>query len=268
MFWIGLVYVLFASVIAFWIGKPIIWLAFDNEKFNAAFRYALVRLRDASEAVAFYRGEIAERTGLRRRFASVVANYKHYINRMIGFYGWNLSHQPGHRAAALRPAVPAVLRRRDQARRHDAVARRRSAASRTGCRSSATPTTSSPATARRSSVCTAWSIANEEGRALPDGDDGGMRGRHRAARRRSRSARPTASQLVNPLDLRLEVGDTLVDHRQVGQRQDDAAAQPRRAVAVHLRHADPSVRAERDDVPVADAVRPARRSARRRLLPV
>lgn len=91
MFWIGLGYVLFASVIAFWIGKPIIWFAFNNEKFNAAFRYALVRLREASEAVAFYRGEIAERTGLRRRFASVVDNYKRYINRMIGFYGWNLS---------------------------------------------------------------------------------------------------------------------------------------------------------------------------------
>jgi putative ATP-binding cassette transporter len=91
MFWIGLVYVLFASVIAFWIGRPIIWLSFNNEKFNAVFRYALVRLRDAAEAVAFYRGELAERTGLRQRFAPVVANYKRYINRMIGFYGWNLS---------------------------------------------------------------------------------------------------------------------------------------------------------------------------------
>ncbi len=63
MFWILLTYVIFASVIAFWVGRPIIWLSFRNEKFNAAFRYALVRLRDASEAVAFYRGEIAERTG-------------------------------------------------------------------------------------------------------------------------------------------------------------------------------------------------------------
>ena len=91
MFWIGLGYVLFATVFAFWIGRPIIWLQFNNEKFNAAFRYALVRLRDASEAVAFYRGELAERTGLRRRFASVVDNYKRYVNRMMGFYGWNLS---------------------------------------------------------------------------------------------------------------------------------------------------------------------------------
>ena len=91
MFLIGIAYVVIATIIAFWIGRPIIWLSFNNEKFNAAFRYALVRLRDSSEAVAFYRGEIAERTGLRRLFAPVVSNYKRYLNRMIGFYGWNLS---------------------------------------------------------------------------------------------------------------------------------------------------------------------------------
>lgn len=91
MFWLLLAYVLFATIIAFWIGRPIIWLSFNNEKFNAAFRYALVRLRDASEAVAFYRGELAERTGLRQRFAPVVDNYKRYVSRMIGFYGWNLT---------------------------------------------------------------------------------------------------------------------------------------------------------------------------------
>ena len=91
IFWIGIVYVIVATVVAFWIGRPIIRLSFDNEKFNAAFRYALVRLRDASEAVAFYRGEVAERTGLRRRFAPVVTNYRKYVNRMTGFYGWNVS---------------------------------------------------------------------------------------------------------------------------------------------------------------------------------
>uniref|UniRef100_A1UGY4 ABC transporter domain protein n=2 Tax=unclassified Mycobacterium TaxID=2642494 RepID=A1UGY4_MYCSK len=91
MFWIGIVYILFATVVAFWIGRPIITLSFNNEKFNAVFRYALVRLRDASEAVAFYRGEIAERTGLRRRFTPIVENYKKYVNRMAGFLGWNLS---------------------------------------------------------------------------------------------------------------------------------------------------------------------------------
>jgi vitamin B12/bleomycin/antimicrobial peptide transport system ATP-binding/permease protein len=91
MFWIGIVFVLFASVIAFWIGRPIIWLSFRNEKFNAAFRYALVRLRDSSEAVAFYRGEAAERTGLRKLFVPVVYNYKRYVARSLGFNGWNWS---------------------------------------------------------------------------------------------------------------------------------------------------------------------------------
>ena len=91
MFWIGLLYVFVATVVAFWIGRPIIRLAFDNEKYNAGFRYALVRLRDAAESVAFYRGEVAERLQLRRRFAPVVSNYSHYINRMTKFYGWNLS---------------------------------------------------------------------------------------------------------------------------------------------------------------------------------
>lgn len=91
MFWIGIVYVLFATVIAFWIGRPLIGLSFRNEKYNAAFRYALVRLRDASESVAFYRGEAAERLQLARRFDPIVANYKHYVNRNVGFNAWNWS---------------------------------------------------------------------------------------------------------------------------------------------------------------------------------
>ncbi|CRZ14105.1 ABC transporter ATP-binding protein/permease [Mycolicibacterium neworleansense] len=91
MFWIGILYVLIASIVAFWIGHPLIRLTFDNEKYNAAFRYALVRLRDAAEAVAFYRGEIAERLQLRQRFEPVVSNYRRFINRSVKFYGWNLS---------------------------------------------------------------------------------------------------------------------------------------------------------------------------------
>jgi vitamin B12/bleomycin/antimicrobial peptide transport system ATP-binding/permease protein len=91
MFWTVFVYVLVATLVAFWIGRPIIRLSFLNERFNAAFRYALVRLRDAAEAVAFYRGERAERVQLRRRFEPIVANYKRYINRSMAFNGWNLS---------------------------------------------------------------------------------------------------------------------------------------------------------------------------------
>ena len=47
LFWMALVYVFFTTVVAFWIGRPLIRLSFRNELTNAAFRYALVRLRDA-----------------------------------------------------------------------------------------------------------------------------------------------------------------------------------------------------------------------------
>lgn len=91
LFWIVLVYVVFATIIAFWIGHPLIRLSFRNELTNAVFRYALVRLRDAAEAVGFYRGEDAERGLLRRKFAEIITNYKRYVNRAIALTGWNLS---------------------------------------------------------------------------------------------------------------------------------------------------------------------------------
>lgn len=91
MFWTVLVYVFVATVISFIIGRPLIWLSFRNEKLNAAFRYALVRLRDAAEAVGFYRGERVEGTQLQRRFTPVIDNYRRYVRRSIAFNGWNLS---------------------------------------------------------------------------------------------------------------------------------------------------------------------------------
>jgi putative ATP-binding cassette transporter len=91
MFWTVFVYVAVATVVAFWLGRPLIRLSFNNEKFNAAFRYALVRLRDAAEAVALYRGEKPERRQLRSRFEPVLSNYKRFINRTMVFTGWNLS---------------------------------------------------------------------------------------------------------------------------------------------------------------------------------
>ena len=90
LFWIVIVYVLVATVVAFWIGHPLIRLSFRNELTNAAFRYALVRLRDSAEAVGFYRGERAERVQLRSGFSAVIANYRRYVNRTVGFAGWNL----------------------------------------------------------------------------------------------------------------------------------------------------------------------------------
>ena len=91
LFWIVIVYVLVATVFAFVIGRPLIRLSYMNELLNAGFRYALVRLRDASAAVGLYRGENAERRVLNGRLTAVMENYGNWRNRMVFFTGWNLS---------------------------------------------------------------------------------------------------------------------------------------------------------------------------------
>jgi putative ATP-binding cassette transporter len=208
MFWIGIGYVLIATAFAFWIGKPIIWLSFNNEKFNAAFRYALVRLRDAAEAVAFYRGELAERTGLRRLFAPVVANYKRYVNRMMGFYGWNLSMSqiivPLPYVLQFPRFYSGVIQLGDMTQSASAFSQiqdglsffRNAYDSFAGYRA---------AIIRLHGLV----VANEEGRALPEVTtaacvDGTVQLDDVEVRT------PDGRQLIKPLDMRLEVGDTLV----------------------------------------------------------
>jgi putative ATP-binding cassette transporter len=91
LFWIALIYVFATTVIAVWIGRPLIRFSFRNELTNAAFRYALVRMRDAAESISFYRGEEAEISILRARFAAVISNYRGYVVRTLALLGWNQS---------------------------------------------------------------------------------------------------------------------------------------------------------------------------------
>ena len=89
LFWIVLLFVAGATAVSFWIGRPIIRLSFRNELTNAAFRYALVRVRDAAEAVGFSRGERVERRGLAERFGRIIVNYRALVWRGVAFLGWN-----------------------------------------------------------------------------------------------------------------------------------------------------------------------------------
>lgn len=91
LFCIVIGYVLVATVIAFWIGRPLIGLSFLNEVRNASFRYAMIRLKDSAAAVGLYRGEPAERVQLRDRLAAIVANYRQWLHRMLLFLGWNVT---------------------------------------------------------------------------------------------------------------------------------------------------------------------------------
>jgi len=89
--WIILTYVLITTVIAFWLGRPLIRLNFLYERFTANFRYALVRVREEAENIAFYRGERVEREGLFARFRAVISQYWQIVFRTLKFDGWNLS---------------------------------------------------------------------------------------------------------------------------------------------------------------------------------
>jgi len=91
MVFIVYLYVIVASVIAFRLGRPLIRLNFMNEKLSADFRYALIRVREYAENIAFYRGEGVERRGLAQRFASLISNLWAIVFRSMKFDGFNFA---------------------------------------------------------------------------------------------------------------------------------------------------------------------------------
>src|SRR5260370_986338 len=74
MVWLTLIYALVGTVLAVRIGRPLVGLNFDQQRFEADFRYSLVRLREHTESVAFYGGEPREYESFGRRFADVFLN--------------------------------------------------------------------------------------------------------------------------------------------------------------------------------------------------
>jgi len=75
MVWAALIYAVVGSVLTHLVGRPLIGLDFNQQRFEADFRFSLVRLRENSEGVALYRGEREELAGLRQRFGAVIANW-------------------------------------------------------------------------------------------------------------------------------------------------------------------------------------------------
>ncbi|WP_249292153.1 ABC transporter ATP-binding protein/permease [Achromobacter ruhlandii] len=83
-------YVIVATLFAFRIGRPLILLNFLSERLTANFRYALLRLRENAENVAFYQGEAVERATLWTRFSAYIANLWARVYRGLKFDGFNL----------------------------------------------------------------------------------------------------------------------------------------------------------------------------------
>jgi putative ATP-binding cassette transporter len=75
MVWCALVYAIAGSVLTHVIGRKLIGLDFNQQRYEADFRFSLVRLRENSEGVALYRGEREELEGFRSRFAAVINNW-------------------------------------------------------------------------------------------------------------------------------------------------------------------------------------------------
>ena len=63
------------------IGRPLVGLMFNQQRFEADFRFSLVRLREHAESVAFYGGEGHEYGVFDRRFGRVVGNWWDIIRR-------------------------------------------------------------------------------------------------------------------------------------------------------------------------------------------
>lgn len=84
------IYILIATVFAFKIGRPLIRLSFLDERFNADYRYSLVRVREYAESIAFYKGEAIEGQKLRNRFARVIGNVWAIVFRSVKLQGFNL----------------------------------------------------------------------------------------------------------------------------------------------------------------------------------
>jgi vitamin B12/bleomycin/antimicrobial peptide transport system ATP-binding/permease protein len=75
MVWVAIVYAVMGTWLTHKIGKPLISLNFNQQKYEADFRFNLVRFRENSEGVALYHGEEDELRGFHNRFASVVDNW-------------------------------------------------------------------------------------------------------------------------------------------------------------------------------------------------
>ena len=75
MVWTALLYAIVGTWLTNLIGRPLIQLNFNQQRYEADFRYSLVRFRETTEGVALYRGEADELRGFRDRFANVVRNW-------------------------------------------------------------------------------------------------------------------------------------------------------------------------------------------------
>jgi len=81
MVWGALIYAALGTWLTHLIGRPLVGLDFRQQKFEADFRFNLVRVRENSEQIALLDGDRAERQRLLTRFGFVVDNWLGIMSR-------------------------------------------------------------------------------------------------------------------------------------------------------------------------------------------
>jgi putative ATP-binding cassette transporter len=75
MVWVAVLYAVVGTWMTDWLGRPLVQLNFDRQRYEANFRFSLVRFRENTEGVALYRGEADEFRGFLGLFEAVVRNW-------------------------------------------------------------------------------------------------------------------------------------------------------------------------------------------------
>lgn len=79
--WCALAYALLGTALTHWIGAPLINLYFEKQRYEADFRFNLIRVRENSEQIALLKGESAEQGHLLQRFGYVIGNWYAIMSR-------------------------------------------------------------------------------------------------------------------------------------------------------------------------------------------
>jgi vitamin B12/bleomycin/antimicrobial peptide transport system ATP-binding/permease protein len=100
--WGALIYAVFGTALTHWIGSPLVNLSFEQQRFEADFRFNLVRVRENAEQIALLRGEGAERERLSDRFGRVIHNWYGIMSRTKRLTAFTASYS---QAAVIFPFV-------------------------------------------------------------------------------------------------------------------------------------------------------------------
>ncbi len=81
MLWASLIYSVIGTYITHKVGHKLVKLNFIQQRYEADFRFSMMRLRESAESVAFYEGEGQEGKVFKQRFKQLLDNFWQLVNK-------------------------------------------------------------------------------------------------------------------------------------------------------------------------------------------